>query len=89
MKHIQSVHEGETYSRSICEYKARWKESLRNHIQSVHGDERYYCKICDYNTKWKGDLQKHIKSKHEISDSKRESAEEYFEIEMDDVKVKA
>ena len=56
-------------------------------MQSVHEGERYYCKICDYNSKWKGDLQKHIKSKHERSESKRESAEEYFE--MDDVKVEA
>ena len=50
----------------LCDFKSKWKGSLKTHIESVHGDVRYSCDQCDYKTKWKYGL-KQVASLYESS----------------------
>ena len=53
------------YSCYQCDFKARWKQSLKRHIDSAHGDLWYTCDLCDYKAKRKA-LKTHIDSVHAV-----------------------
>ena len=74
---MKSVHEGQQFQCSHCEYKATQKQNLQKHIKSVHEGQTFACTLahCDYKTKWKNTLVKHKKKKHT-----KITQEEYFEV---------
>ena len=47
-----------------CDFKSKWKGSVKKHIDSVHIDMRYSCDQCDYKAAQKGTLDRHIDSVH-------------------------
>ena len=53
------------YSCYQCDFKARWKQSLKRHIDSAHGDVGFTCYQCEYlKTKRKDSLKTHKDSVH-------------------------
>jgi len=53
------------YECEQCEYKTKWKQSLKRHIKTVHEGIVYKCEQCEYKANWKQNLVSHIKSVHE------------------------
>jgi len=45
--HIDSVHGNVRYSCNQCDFKATWKQSLKEHIDSVQENVQCSCNQCD------------------------------------------
>ena len=58
---VDSIH---GYSCDQCDYKTKWKSSLKRHEDSVHGGVRYPCDQCDHKATWKSNLKTHIDCVH-------------------------
>ena len=61
LKYIRdSVHGNVRYSCNRCDFKATWKQSLKEHIDTVHEKVQYSCNQCDYKVTTKKYLKRHI-----------------------------
>ena len=64
-KHIKSVHDGEIYPCTQCDYKAKQNRCLQTHLKSVHKGQAFQCNQCEYKATQKTNLKNHKKSVHE------------------------
>ena len=64
LTHKRSVHEGVKFSCDQCNYKAKWKSSLRKHIKSIHEGVKFPCNQCEYKATKNDTLLTHIRSVH-------------------------
>ena len=64
-RHIQSIHEKNTYPCPQCDYEATQVSSLKTHIQSIHDKKTYPCPQCDYEATTSSSLKAHIQSIHD------------------------
>ena len=62
---VKSVHEGEKFKCTHCEYKVIQKGDLQRHMKSLHEGQKFQCPQCEYKAAYKGYLQTHVKSVHE------------------------
>ena len=65
---IRTVHEGQMFQCTQCEYKATQKSNLQTHIKSIHDGQTFPCTQCDYKATFKSSLSRHIKCRHENLD---------------------
>ena len=45
---VKSVHEGEKFKCTHCEYKAIQKGDLQRHMKSLHEGQKFQCPQCEY-----------------------------------------
>merc|ERR1719319_1272650 len=60
--HIKSMHSGQIFSCSQCNYTTKHKHGLSIHIKATHFVNVHKCQECKKSYKYKGDLNFHDKT---------------------------
>jgi len=61
-RHFESVHGGQRYNCTHCDYKARYAHDLKPHMKSQHTSIK--CELCDFEATKKTALKAHTKFAH-------------------------
>ena len=68
VKHMathDALYENDSFSCSVCPFRARKRTMLKNHIKFVHEKFRLSCDLCDFKSKDKSAIREHKTAVHE------------------------